>query len=107
MVIDGSLDARDHHVLSTIACTASACSSTWTSSARASTKSPGSEAWRDLAPRLAFRQAIHMAHQDFWRFTEYGIKYLLKDSHTRSWRCRDRTEIEAFPGPNGEGQKQK
>ncbi|MBN1865297.1 MAG: class I SAM-dependent methyltransferase [Victivallales bacterium] len=28
-----------------------------------------------------FRQAIHMSPDDFWRFTEYGIKYLLKDSY--------------------------
>lgn len=30
---------------------------------------------------LPFRQAIHMSPQDFWRFTEFGIKYLLKDSY--------------------------
>lgn len=29
---------------------------------------------------LPFRQAIHMAPNDFWRFTEYGIKYLLKNA---------------------------
>ena len=28
---------------------------------------------------LPFRQAIHWPPQDFWRFTEYGIRHLLKD----------------------------
>ncbi|MDD5449066.1 MAG: methyltransferase domain-containing protein [Candidatus Omnitrophica bacterium] len=27
---------------------------------------------------LPFRQAVHMRGQDFWRFTEYGIRHLLK-----------------------------
>ncbi len=30
---------------------------------------------------VPFRQPIHMGSQDFWRFTEHGIKYLLKDSY--------------------------
>lgn len=30
---------------------------------------------------LPFRQAIHQSPKDFWRFTEYGIKYLLKSSY--------------------------
>ena len=30
---------------------------------------------------LPFRQAIHMAPHDFWRFTEHGIRYLLKKSY--------------------------
>jgi ubiquinone/menaquinone biosynthesis C-methylase UbiE len=30
---------------------------------------------------VPFRQPIHMSPQDFWRFTEHGIKYLLKDSY--------------------------
>ena len=30
---------------------------------------------------LPFRQPIHMGEQDFWRFTVYGIKYLLKHSY--------------------------
>lgn len=30
---------------------------------------------------LPFRQPIHMPPQDFWRFTKYGIKYLLEDSY--------------------------
>lgn len=30
---------------------------------------------------LPFRQATHMAPHDFWRFTEYGIKYILKNSY--------------------------
>lgn len=29
---------------------------------------------------LPFRQGIHMAPNDFWRFTEYGIKYLLANA---------------------------
>ncbi len=28
---------------------------------------------------LPFRQAIHMAPHDYWRFTEYGIRYMLRD----------------------------
>jgi SAM-dependent methyltransferase len=28
---------------------------------------------------VPFRQAIHSAPQDFWRFTRYGIEYMLKD----------------------------
>lgn len=31
---------------------------------------------------LPFRQPIHMGSQDFWRFTEWGIKHLLKDAYT-------------------------
>lgn len=31
---------------------------------------------------LPFHQHIHMKPNDFWRFTEYGVKYLLKDSFT-------------------------
>lgn len=30
---------------------------------------------------LPFRQAIHMSPQDFWRFTEFGIRYLLRNSY--------------------------
>ena len=30
---------------------------------------------------LPFRQAIHMSPHDFWRFTEYGINHLLKNSY--------------------------
>ncbi|MDF1526205.1 MAG: methyltransferase domain-containing protein [bacterium] len=29
---------------------------------------------------LPFRQAPHLAPHDYWRFTEYGIRYLLGDS---------------------------
>ena len=29
---------------------------------------------------VPFRQATHMEPFDFWRFTEYGIRFLLKDS---------------------------
>jgi SAM-dependent methyltransferase len=47
---------------------------------------------------LPFRQAIHMAPQDFWRFTEYGIKYLLKDSYEILAMTEIGTEIAGFPG---------
>lgn len=30
---------------------------------------------------VPFRQAIHMGPNDFWRFTEFGIRYLLKDAY--------------------------
>jgi ubiquinone/menaquinone biosynthesis C-methylase UbiE len=30
---------------------------------------------------LPFRYPIHMGEQDFWRFTVYGIKHLLKHSY--------------------------
>lgn len=30
---------------------------------------------------LPFRQALHMAPQDFWRFTEFGVKYMLRESY--------------------------
>ena len=30
---------------------------------------------------LPFRQAIHMSPNDFWRFTEHGIRYLLSASY--------------------------
>jgi SAM-dependent methyltransferase len=30
---------------------------------------------------LPFRQALHMPPYDFWRFTEYGIKYLLAKNY--------------------------
>lgn len=45
------------------------------------------EITRILRPRgtlllgLPFRQAIHMEPQDFWRFTEYGIRHLLGDRY--------------------------
>lgn len=29
---------------------------------------------------LPFRQAVHMQPYDFWRFTEFGIRYMLRDS---------------------------
>jgi SAM-dependent methyltransferase len=47
---------------------------------------------------LPFRQAIHMPPQDFWRFTEYGIKYLLKDSYEILAMVEIGTEVEGFPG---------
>lgn len=42
------------------------------------------ECWRVLVAGgiflvgLPFQQPIHRAPQDFWRFTEYGIRYLLR-----------------------------
>lgn len=30
---------------------------------------------------LPFRQSIHLAPNDYWRFTEYGIKYMLQDDY--------------------------
>ena len=30
---------------------------------------------------LPFRQALHLAPHDYWRFTEYGIRYLLQDDY--------------------------
>lgn len=30
---------------------------------------------------LPFRQGIHMRPHDFWRFSEFGIRHLLKDSY--------------------------
>ncbi len=35
----------------------------------------------DLLLGLPFRQALHFEPQDFWRFTEYGIRYLLRDDY--------------------------
>jgi SAM-dependent methyltransferase len=47
---------------------------------------------------LPFRQAIHMAPQDFWRFSEYGIKYLLKESYEILAMAEIGTEVKDFPG---------
>lgn len=30
---------------------------------------------------LPFRQALHMAPHDYWRFTEHGIRYMLQDDY--------------------------
>ena len=30
---------------------------------------------------LPFRQAIHMAPNDYWRFTEHGLRYILRDNY--------------------------
>ncbi len=30
---------------------------------------------------LPFRQALHLEPHDYWRFTEYGIRHLLKDHY--------------------------
>jgi SAM-dependent methyltransferase len=47
---------------------------------------------------LPFRQAIHMAPQDFWRFTEYGIRYLLASSFEVIAMKEIGTEVPGFPG---------
>ncbi len=47
---------------------------------------------------LPFRQAIHLAPQDFWRFTEYGIKYLLKESYEVLAMAEIGTEVKDFAG---------
>lgn len=31
---------------------------------------------------VPFRQGIHLAPHDYWRFSEYGIRYMLKDKYT-------------------------
>jgi SAM-dependent methyltransferase len=46
---------------------------------------------------LPFRQAIHLAPQDFWRFTEFGIKYLLKDSYEILVMSGIGTRVRDFP----------
>lgn len=43
---------------------------------------------------LPFRQAIHRSPHDFWRFTEFGIKHLLKGSY----RINDMASIDAKMG---------
>ena len=30
---------------------------------------------------LPFRQPVHQSPHDYWRFTEFGIRYLLRDSY--------------------------
>lgn len=30
---------------------------------------------------VPFRQAIHLAPNDYWRFSEYGIRYILKENY--------------------------
>lgn len=43
---------------------------------------------------LPFRQAIHMAPQDYWRFTEFGIRHLLGSS----FEIQDITPIDVSAG---------
>jgi ubiquinone/menaquinone biosynthesis C-methylase UbiE len=47
---------------------------------------------------LPFRQAIHLAPHDYWRFTEYGIKFMLKDSYEVVAMKEIGTEEPGFPG---------
>jgi SAM-dependent methyltransferase len=35
---------------------------------------------------VPFNQPVHRAPQDFWRFTEYGVRYLLAAFHIRELR---------------------
>jgi SAM-dependent methyltransferase len=48
---------------------------------------------------VPLRQAIHMAPHDFWRFTEFGIRYLLKDAYEvldlSGIDCRGRHKVPA------------
>lgn len=45
---------------------------------------------------VPFRQEIHMAPNDFWRFTEHGIKHLLQ----KSYMIIDFEAIGKIPGKN-------
>ena len=47
---------------------------------------------------LPFRQAIHLAPNDYWRFTEFGIRYLLRDEYAiEEIRAIDPVERSEFP----------
>lgn len=43
---------------------------------------------------VPFRQAVHMAPQDFWRFTRYGVEHMLKDR----FRIDEVAEVDAKRG---------
>ncbi|MEW6689055.1 MAG: class I SAM-dependent methyltransferase [Pseudomonadota bacterium] len=45
---------------------------------------------------LPFRQAIHMAPHDYWRFTEFGIRHLLR----RAYEVVELTPIDTSIGPD-------
>ena len=46
---------------------------------------------------LPFRQAIHDAPYDFWRFTTYAVDYLLKDRYTIIEKVAIDEEVKNFP----------
>ena len=46
---------------------------------------------------LPFRQAIHMAPNDFWRFTEYGVRSLLSASYKIIEFAAVDTSVPNFP----------
>lgn len=43
---------------------------------------------------LPFRQAIHLAPNDYWRFTEFGIRHLLRDDYV----IKELTPVDAVGG---------
>jgi SAM-dependent methyltransferase len=45
---------------------------------------------------VPFRQAIHSAPDDYWRFTEFGIEHMLKDYKIKEIRPIDES-VEKFP----------
>lgn len=46
---------------------------------------------------LPFRQPLHMAPQDFWRFTEYGIRYMLRETYEILDILPNDTTVKNFP----------
>lgn len=54
---------------------------------------PGGE----LLLGLPFRQAPHFEPQDFWRFTEHGIRYLLRDDYDILTLAPIDTSVRGFP----------
>jgi SAM-dependent methyltransferase len=46
---------------------------------------------------LPFRQAIHMPPQDYWRFTEHGIRRMLRESYEILQLVSIDTRVRAFP----------
>jgi len=46
---------------------------------------------------LPFRQAIHMPPHDYWRFTEHGVRHLLRDSYEILELVAIDSRVRAFP----------
>ena len=46
---------------------------------------------------LPFRQAIHMAPYDYWRFTEYGIRFLLQKDYKIEEIASIDNAVKGFP----------
>jgi len=46
---------------------------------------------------LPFRQAIHMPPNDYWRFTEFGIRHLLSGSYKIAELAEIDISVAAFP----------